>query len=84
MDDAGDTCEPVEDQKPGDGEGWSEGVEAGAARRLQKRGRKRLSRDAALAFALESGGLSCNRRKTHVESVYKVVATLEHRCCKRV
>lgn len=33
--DAGDAYEPVDDPKAGEGDGWREGVEAGAARRSQ-------------------------------------------------
>lgn len=34
--DTGDAYEPpVDDLKPGEGDGWREGVEAGAVRRLQ-------------------------------------------------
>lgn len=66
-DDAGDTYEPVDDHRPGEGEGCREGVEAGAAPRLPNRpgGERKLTAAAGLTFTRESRSSSNTWGKKH-------------------
>lgn len=59
-DGAGDTYEPADEHKPGDGDGWREGVEVGAVRRLLSRLGGDRKPSAGLAFTLECGNSPCN------------------------